>query len=432
MGNRGRGRPSGPDIDRRTSPPFENRSQNGQNQSIKDLPPRFNRMNMNNNDMRDPPPLRPSINMMFKPKTPFSLPKSAMARPDSMNSGPSAKIDKIMMTTKQPPVIIQKPSASAKKQQDKKNQGPTRDEVFGKVDGLLENLYKNDSTNEAFTSWKEAEIPAKMVNNALIHLFKRILKNDEAEQRRLALDLVDQLFQSELITAVQVKETLVKLVSNIDSSSDNNTTVAEVSAWAVLTDKLKLNEMAEITEGGSSHPLFFVVLQTMAGRDREKTLHFFKTNNVKLMDQLPSNTRTEEQLGDLLEQMQLSFLLPLLAIKADMWKQLEAVREPNALMSWINKTVQQSHRKEPAFISALIATIMKFITGESTFKNESPSTEKEDTEKEKELVMDYKEVIRQYLSTNQDLQLAAVYALQVFCFARSFPKGMLLRWFVSF
>merc|ERR1712083_655025 len=42
------------------------------------------------------------------------------------------------------------------------------------------------------------------------------------------------------------------------------------------------------------------------------------------------------------------------------------------------------------------------------------------------------EVARTYLSSNQDLQLAAVYALQVFCFARSFPKGMLLRWFVSF
>merc|ERR1711953_1282636 len=267
MGNRGRGRPSGPDIDRRTSPPFENRSQNGQNQSIKDLPPRFNRMNMNNNDMRDPPPLRPSINMMFKPKTPFSLPKSAMARPDSMNSGPSAKIDKIMMTTKQPPVIIQKPSANAKKQQEKKNQGPTRDEVFGKVDSLLENLYKSDSTNEAFTSWKEAEIPAKMVNNALIHLFKRILKNDETDQRQLAMDLVDQLFQSELITALPVKETLVKLVSNIESSSDNSNNIAEVSAWAVLSNKLKLSEMSEITEGGSSHPLFFTVLQRMAAKE---------------------------------------------------------------------------------------------------------------------------------------------------------------------
>ena len=101
-------------------------------------------------------------------------------------------------------------------------------------------------------------------------------------------------------------------------------------------------------------------------------------------------------------------------------------------MLWINNTVQDTHRKDPAFISALIATIMKFITGESTFKNESPSTEKEDTEKEKEMVVSFKEVIRQHISNHQELQLAAVYALQVFCFARSFPKGMLLRWFVSF
>merc|ERR1719384_1286802 len=256
-----------------------------------------------------------------------------MARPDSVNPMPG-KNDKMMMTTNQPPVIIQKPSANAKKQQDKKNQGPTRDEVFGKVDSLLENLYKNDSTNEAFTSWKEAEIPAKMVNNALIHLFKRILKNDEAHQRQLAMDLVDQLFQSELITAVQVRETLVKIVSNIEASSENTNNIAAVSAWAVLTDKLKLSEMSEITEGGSSHPLFFTVLQMMAGKDQDKTLQYFKVHNIKLMEQLPTNMRTEEQLGELLEQSQLSFLLPLLAIKADMWKQLESVREPTCGNNW--------------------------------------------------------------------------------------------------
>merc|ERR1712061_485227 len=212
--NRGRGgRGGGPEIERRTSPQYESRSQNGDrssnnHQSGLDLPPRLNRMSMNPRDAMDPPQLRPNNSMMLKPKTPFSLPKSAMARPDSVNPMPGSRNEKMMMTN-EPPVIIQKASANAKKQQDKKNQGPTRDEVFGKIDGLLEKLYKNDSTNEAFTSWKEAEIPAKMVNNALIHLFKRILKNDEAEQRRLALGLVDQLFQSELITAVQVKEPLV-------------------------------------------------------------------------------------------------------------------------------------------------------------------------------------------------------------------------------
>merc|ERR1712073_244670 len=102
-------------------------------------------------------------------------------------------------------------------------------------------------TNEAFTTWKEAEIHAKMVNNALIHMFKRILKNKEAVQRKIAMDLVDQLFGSEQITGIQIKESLVKIVSTIDSSSDTATmtTMAEMSSWAVLTDKLKLSEVAE-------------------------------------------------------------------------------------------------------------------------------------------------------------------------------------------
>merc|ERR1740122_47667 len=134
--NRGRGgRGGGADMDRRTSPQFENRSQNGDRfsnnhpGSAKDLPPRFNRMNMNNREemAREPQSLRPTGNLM--------------------------------MSTNEPPVIMQKSSSNAKKLQDKKNQGPTRDEVFGKIDTLLEKLFETDSTNEAFTCWKEAEIP---------------------------------------------------------------------------------------------------------------------------------------------------------------------------------------------------------------------------------------------------------------------------------
>merc|ERR1712038_1453115 len=51
--NRGRGgRGGGPEIERRTSPQYESRSQNGDrssnnHQSGRDLPPRFNRMSMN-------------------------------------------------------------------------------------------------------------------------------------------------------------------------------------------------------------------------------------------------------------------------------------------------------------------------------------------------------------------------------------------------
>merc|ERR1719277_1268902 len=263
------------------------------------------------------------------------------------------------MSTNEPPVIIQKSSSNAKKLQDKKNQGPTRDEVFGKIDTLLEKLYETDSTNEAFTSWKEAEIPAKMVNNALIHMFKRILKNNNSGQRKIAMDLVDQLFGSDQITGVQIKESLVKIVSTMDSNSDtaSQTTMAEMSSWAVLTDKLRLTDVAEITEGGASHPLFLTVLQVMSVKDKEVTQRHIKEQNIKLMDQLPPNLRTEEQLGEQLEQRQLSFLVPILAIKADMWRQLESDRNSASFLQWINNTIPENNRMETGFISALITTI---------------------------------------------------------------------------
>ena len=289
------------------------------------------------------------------------------------------------------------------------------------IDDVLEKLYETDSTNEAFTMWKKASLPAKMVNNVLIHMFKQILKNSNSGQRKTAMDLVDQLFGSDQITGVQIKDSLVKIVSTMDSNSDtaSQTTMAEMSAWAVLTDKLKLAEVAEVTIGGSRHPLFFSVLQVMAREDKEATLASIK--NIKLMDQLSPSLRTEEQLGDQLEQRQLSFLVPLLAIKADMWRQLEADPSPAGLIAWIKKTVPDEKVKDQGFVSTLIINIVRLI---------SEPNNKKDTDKEKDMLTEFKTVLSSYL-VSPELQLVAVYALQVFCFSRSFPKGMLLRWFVA-
>merc|ERR1719220_1953157 len=336
------------------------------------------------------------------------------------------------MTSNEPAVIIQKPVSNAKKQQqDKKNQGPTREEVFGKVDQILEQLTGNSSTNEAFTSWKDINIPTKMVNNALIHLFKQIQKIG-TEDTDKALELIDQLFGAELVTGVQVRESLARLVSGVEGGAEGEAVAAtaELAAWAVHTGKVKLAEIAEMTEGGGSHPLFLVCLQNLAGKDKTNTLNLFKESNIKLTDQLPVSMRTEEKLGEQLEQRQLSFLVPLLAIKADMWRQLESQPSPSSFLSWILSTVPEANRKDPSFISALIASVVRFIAEQTTLKDAGKTPEKEVTDKEKEMIGEYKQVLQTFL-TNQELQLSAVYALQVFCFSRGFPKGMLLRWFVS-
>merc|ERR1712106_697403 len=266
-----------------------------------------------------------------------------------------------------------------------------------------------------------------MVNNALIHLFKQIIKNTSSDGRAVCLEFVDQLYTSDLVTAVQVKESLARLISNTETNTDSITTTvtAELAAWSVSTDKVKLVEVAEMTEGGASHPLFLIVLQTLATKNKNSTLDIFKDSNIKLTDQLPTNMRTEEQLAEQLEQRQLSFLVPLLAIKADMWRQLETKPDCASFLVWVLDAVPEANRKDPSFISALIASVVRYIAEETTLKEESKTPEKE-----KEMIGEFKQVLQTFL-INPELQLSAVYALQVFCFSRGFPKGMLLRWFVS-
>lgn len=52
-------------------------------------------------------------------------------------------------------------------------------------------------------------------------------------------------------------------------------------------------------------------------------------------------------------------------------------------------------------------------------------------EKEKGLLEKYCPVLTAFLASKSDLQLVAIYALQVFCYSKRFPKGMLLRWFTA-
>jgi len=408
----------------RRSPGYESRAEpaRGFGSGERDMPPRFSAeggRNFARGDARNDMPLRPA-QMQLKPKTPMSLPKSAMAKLDSIN-GLAITNGKVMMSNNEPAVI----KKVDKKAAEKKNQGPTRDEVFGKVDGLLAKLTDNGSTNEAFTSWKEIGIPDKMVNNALIHLFKQVIKLEEGV-RALCHQLVDQLFASELVTAVQVRESLARLVDRVEEATMAAT--AGLAAWSVATDKVKLAEVAEMTEGGATHPFFLTILQVLAAKDSETALAKFRDSEVKLVDQLPVALRTEEQLGGLLESLHLSFLVPLLAIKADMGRQLEAEASPAAFLAWVIKAVPEASRAEPAFVAALMGAVVRHVSEATTLAKDE--AEQEDKDREKEMILAFKEVLQPFL-VSAELQLAAVYSLQVFAFSKGFPKGLLLRWFVA-
>ena len=60
------------------------------------------------------------------------------------------------------------------------------------------------------------------------------------------------------------------------------------------------------------------------------------------------------------------------------------------------------------------------------------SGDKAVAEAEKAALERYKTVLQPHVRDSPALQLTAVYALQVFCHEKGFPKGLLLRAFVNF
>merc|ERR1719411_739610 len=136
--------------------------------------------------------LKPTTSsMIFKPKTPSLLPKSAKPLTNNQNildpapsllpSGPALPpaSGKVM----QAPILIEKKHNKTSHSVSKK--GPTREEVFAKVEAILDVLLNKESTNEALEQWKEASFPNAMTQTAVNHLYKVMLEKGHPK-----LDLV--------------------------------------------------------------------------------------------------------------------------------------------------------------------------------------------------------------------------------------------------
>jgi translation initiation factor 4G len=123
--------------------------------------------------------------------------------------------------------------------------------------------------------------------------------------------------------------------------------------------------------------------------------------------------RTEEELGRVLEEHKLTFLLPLLHIRAEIWRQLETHHPtPEAFLAWLGDTVPPPHQTDPAFILALVHNILRYVTERTTTGGEGADAAAA-IEKEKELMVSFKPVLQAFIKNSPALQLTAVYAMQV-------------------
>ncbi len=398
----------------------------------------------------EPVSLRPQStnNMVFKPKTPSVLPKSAIGKAgesplgeNSLLGPPLPSVNAKIMQTKEAPILIKQSSLDKKKEKPTAQKGPTREEVFNRVTSILDDLNEKQSTNEAVESWKENSwLPSKMTQTAVSHMFKVIFErsaeakpdNDDNENSNsldLYLAFVLQLTKDNAVSNVHSKEAFVKVIGN---DNVNKTTLSQVTAWMIREDIVDLKEMAEIMEGGSHHPVLMLTLKTLnenIGTDNLTAM--FESAGIKLIDQLPEKEKTDRVLAASLEEHGLSFLMPLLTLRAEMERALASDSSPTSFSQWISGHVETKYHTQPGFVLALFQVVFKHIVETAGTGSTDTPSEKSAIEAEKELLDKFRLVLKPFVHAKPGLQLTAVYALQVFCNALGFPKGLLLRSFVN-
>ncbi|OWK17929.1 EIF4G2, partial [Cervus elaphus hippelaphus] len=120
----------------------------------------------------------------------------------------------------------------------------------------------------------------------------------------------------------------------------------------------------------------------------------------------------------------------------ELLKQIKLDPSPQTIYKWIKDNISPKLHVDKGFVNILMTSFLQYISSEvnppSDETDSSSAPSKEQLEQEKQLLLSFKPVMQKFLHDHVDLQVSALYALQVHCYNSNFPKGMLLRFFVHF
>lgn len=420
----------------------------GKDAGSKDVPPRFMKKSPFTNP--DEISLRPAQNSMMQlKKVPSSVSKSSNSPTQgtggtdnslsnqtlSLNHRLTSMTNPLM--PKETPILIKQ--GTLDKNKANKKEGPTKAEVLKKLDLVLETLRKNQNVEEAMSTLRESKIPKKFNTELVVCIVNTALDKTDAE-RELMSKLLTAMKKDSIIISHNFLEGFKGILQQISEREVEvprvKSHVAGFAARAVVDEIATLTEIADPLEGGSHYPLFLLCLQQLHKLQGKQWLgNVFNESRITLPNMLPEIDRSKERLIEILEDRGLSFLFPLLRIQTDLTKQIQNDANPALFYKWIKENVDCSLHTVPGFINALVTCLVRHVTQDSTLvegTDPSIAPDKGVQEKEKELLEKYKPVFQAFLHDHIDLQVIALYTLQVHCHNNNFPKGMLLRWFVMF
>ncbi|KAM9301541.1 eukaryotic translation initiation factor 4 gamma 2 isoform 2-T2 [Gastrophryne carolinensis] len=401
-------------------------SQQGQS---KDMPPRFSKKGQLNADEIS---LRPAQSfLMNKNQVPKLQPQMSMMPPRTQTP-PMGQTPQLGLKTNPPP-IQEKPAKSVKKPP------PSKEELLKLTEAFLTDYLNTGNTADAINAVKEMRAPKHFIPELISRIVLQSLERSDEDKERASV-LIGLLRQEGIATSdnfmpafLNVLEQCPKLEVDIPLVKSY---LAQFAARALIDELASLSELAQPLENGTHFPLFLLCLQQMAKlKDKEWLTELFQQSKVNMQKMLPEIDQNKDRMLEILEGKGLSFLFPLMKLEKELLKQIKMDPSPQTIYKWIKDNISPKLHVDKGFVNILMTSFLQYISHEVCPTDDADQTaapSKEQLELEKQLLLSFKPVMQKFLHDHVDLQVSALYALQVHCYSKNFPKGMLLRFFVHF
>nr|XP_019954444.1 PREDICTED: eukaryotic translation initiation factor 4 gamma 2-like [Paralichthys olivaceus] len=411
------------------SPVFNHKQNHSGQMQSKDMSSRFGKKGKVNADEIS---LRPAQSFILsKKQAPKLLPHMSMM-PQSAQGSPLGQSPQLGLKTNPLP-IQEKPVKSIKKAP------PTKEELHKMTETLMTDYLNNKNVDEAVNAVREMKAPkyflSEMLNKIVVHSLDR---SDEDKEQASAL--IQALCTEGLVAGENLMQAVLSVLDQCPKIEEEvplvKSYLAQFAAHAIVADLVSLADLAHQLENGAHFPLFLLCLQQMVKlKDREWLTDLFQQSKVNMQKMLPECDQNKDRMLEILEGKGLSFLFPLMKLEKELLKQIQVDPSAQSIYKWIKDNISAKLHTDKGFVNILMTSFLQYIAYEINPDDDeeqlaAPSKEQQD--EEKQLLLSFKQVMQKFLHDHIELQVGALYALQVHCNAKGFPKGMLLRYFVNF
>ncbi|XP_078537067.1 eukaryotic translation initiation factor 4 gamma 2 isoform X1 [Lissotriton helveticus] len=411
---------------------FQNQGLLSQQGQSKDMAPRFikkGQLNADEISLRPAQSFLISKNQVPKPQLTMIPPS---AQPPRTQTPPLGQTPQLGLKTNPPP-IQEKPAKSIKKPP------PSKEELVKMTDAIVTAFLKNENANDVLNSVKEMRAPKHFIPDMLSQIILHSLDRSD-EDKEKASSLIGVLRQEGIATSDNFMQAFLNVLEQCPKLEVDiplvKSYLAQFAARAIIAELVSISELAQPLESGTHFPLFLLCLQQLAKlKDREWLTELFQQSKVNMQMMLPEIDQNKDRMLEILEGKGLSFLFPLMKLEKELLKQIELDPSPQVIYKWIKDNISPKLHLDKGFVNILITSFLQYISNEVCSPEDgdlSAAPSKEQLDQEKTLLLSFKPVMQKFLHDHVDLQVSALYALQVHCYNKSFPKGMLLRFFVHF